>query len=417
MIHGVQAVTLIWLTIALIISVRRIGAGDRSTILPVFLVFYVLFALPLLYDLLFGLPSYLEEPGFDFAQRDATVDVIYCLFAALVPIIWSRFLRKNKNRNFRSEDALARIRKLRFVLVIALFLPIVLIGWAPDPALYLTYAFALTDNVGKTVTDVSQFHSYVTSASLVATIAAAGLVVGARRPWRCLMFITPFVAAAVWVNGKRAIVAVAVVTILAALWLGGKLSRRKLLAVAGASVLFVACFSISYQLVVRDFGRSLGSSQDLYENVRVDFARDSRVKMAIFAELYPSSMSILDFRGQSLLFDATAYIPRRVWPGKPLTYQCYFTSAMIGSSPQDWGWGMTTSIFDEGIANGSWFGLLAATLVIGFLCRLGDSCSDLLIFLLTALVASLLLAVELVAIAPLFLIWLTMIIRAKIKFA
>jgi len=102
---------------------------------------------------------------------------------------------------------------------------------------------------------------------------------------------------------------------------------------------------------------------------------------------------------------------------KPLTYACYFTSAMRGSSPQDWGWGMTTSIFDEAIANGSWFGLLAASLVIGILCRIGDSCSDVLVFLLTAIVASLLLTVQLVAFAPLALIWVMMIVRAKVRFA
>jgi hypothetical protein len=78
---------------------------------------------------------------------------------------------------------------------------------------------------------------------------------------------------------------------------------------------------------------------------------------------------------------------------------------------------MTTSIFDEAIANGSWFGLLAASLVIGILCRIGDSCSDVLVFLLTAIVASLLLTVELVAFAPLALLWVMMIVRAKVSFA
>jgi hypothetical protein len=417
MIQWAQFITLVWLTTALIISLRRIGAGDRSTILPVFLVFYAFFALPLLYDLVLGLPPYVHEPGFDYAQRDATVNVIYCFFLALVPIVWSKFLKKSPNRKFRSDDALARVRKLRPVLVVLLFLPVVLIWWAPDPALYMTYAFIVTENVGKTGTVISQFHSYIMGTSFVATLSAAGLVAGARRPWRCLMCVAPFVAAIMWVNGKRTIGALAVVTIMAALWLSGKLSKQEMVAVAGASVLFIACFSFWYQSAVRDLGPSVAGSQDVYDNFRVDYARDSRVKMAIFAELYPSSRQILDFRGQSLLFDATAYIPRAIWPEKPLTYASYFTSAMIGCVPQELGWGMTTTIFDEGLANGSWLGLLAATLAIGFLCRIGDSCSDVLIFLLTAIVASLLLAVELVAFAPLFLIWLVMVTRAKIKFA
>jgi len=417
MIPYVQWATLVWLTCALIISLRRIKAGDRSTILLAFLVFYAFFALPLLYDLVLGSSSYLAEPGFVYAERDAAVNVIYGLFIALVPLIWSGFLRARKSRHFHTEEALRKLRRLRLPLVLLLFMPITLIWWAPDPAIYLKYAFVVTENLGRTVTDISQFHSYVMASSFIATIAGAGLVAGAKRPWRCLMLIAPFLAAAVWLNGKRTVLVMAVIMMMTGLWLSGRLRRRKMLIAVAVSVLLIGCFSYWYQLTVRDIGPSVVENSDAYENFRVDYSRDSRVKMAIFAELHPSTMSILEFRGQSLIFYATAYIPRAIWPGKPLTYACYFTSAMLGSSPQDWGWGMTTSIFDEALANGSWLGLLAASLVIGVLCRIGDSCSDDLVFLLTAIVASLLLTVELVAFAPLILIWVMMIVRAKVRFA
>ena len=255
------------------------------------------------------------------------------------------------------------------------------------------------------------------ASTVIVTIAAAALVGGDKRPWRCLMLVAPCVAAAVWLNGKRSVLAVAVIMMMTGLWLNGRLRGRKILIAAAVSVLLIASFSYWYQLTVRGIDPFIAANSDVYENFRIDYARDSRVKMAIFAELHPSTMSILEFRGQSLIFYATAYIPRTMWPGKPLTYACYFTSAMLGSSPQDSGWGMTTSIFDEAIANGSWLGLLAASLVIGILCRIGDSCSDVLVFLLTAIVASLLLTVELVAFAPLVLIWVTMIVRAKVRLA
>ena len=89
LIPYVQFGTLVWLTWAVIIALRRIIAGDRSTILLVFLVFYAFFALPLLFDLVLGSSAYLAEPGFVYAERDDAVNVIYCLFIALVPLIWS----------------------------------------------------------------------------------------------------------------------------------------------------------------------------------------------------------------------------------------------------------------------------------------------------------------------------------------
>jgi len=296
-------------------------------------------------------------------------------------------------------------------------MPIALIWWAPDPVLYLTYAFVVTENLGKTVTDISQFHSYVMASSVIATVAAAALVGGAKHPWRCLMLVAPCLAAAVWLNGKRSVLAMAIIMMMTGLWLRGRLRGRKMLVAVAVSVLLIASFSYWYQLAVRDIGISVAANSDVYENFRVDYSRDSRVKMAMFAELHPSIVSILEFRGQSLLFYATAYIPRAMWPGKPLPYSCYFTSAMLGSSPQIWGWVMSTSIFDEGIANGSWFGLLAACLIVGVLCRIGDSCADVLVFLLTALVASLLLTEEVIAFAPLVLLWVMMIVRAKVRFA
>lgn len=149
MIPYVQFGTLVWLTWALIIALRRIIAGDRSTILLVYLVFYAFFALPLLFDLVLGSSSYLAEPGFVYAERDDAVNVIYCLFIALVPLIWSGFLRAHSSRHFQPKEALRKLRRLRLPLVLLLFMPIALVWWAPDPALYLKYAFVVTENLGR----------------------------------------------------------------------------------------------------------------------------------------------------------------------------------------------------------------------------------------------------------------------------
>src|ERR1700722_13019621 len=170
MIQYVQWATLLWLTCALMISVRRVMSGDRSTILLVFPVFSVFFALALVYDLVLGAPLYTDEPGFVYAERDVAVSAVYCLFIALVPIIWSRFLRKGTKGDNHSDKALLKLRKLRLPLFIALLMPIALICWAPDPSIYKQYGFVLTENLGKTATDISQFHSYVMASTFIAGI-------------------------------------------------------------------------------------------------------------------------------------------------------------------------------------------------------------------------------------------------------
>ena len=77
-------------------------------------------------------------------------------------------------------------------------------------------------------------------------------------------------------------------------------------------------------------------------NMRVDYGRDDVTKMAIYAELYPDELEILEYPFQSFLFTATMYVPREWWSDKPWPYAVYATSALIQIPSQYVGWGMTT---------------------------------------------------------------------------
>lgn len=103
--------------------------------------------------------------------------------------------------------------------------------------------------------------------------------------------------------------------------------------------MFIAVFSSSYQSNIRYDDLKINSSSEVYKNVRVDFSRDDRVKMTIYSELYPDRMKILDYRGQSIVFDLTMFIPRSIWEEKPWPYAVYFTSAMLMMPTQYIGWG------------------------------------------------------------------------------
>jgi hypothetical protein len=412
MIEYLEALTFAWLTVCMVVAVRRLRKGCVSTILLTFLVFYILFGLPLGCDLMFGIPGYSQQPGFFYASQDVTVRTVYCCFVCLVPLIWARFVTRTNISRLRPGARSVELRRLRLPLFLLLVSPVIAVLFSPDRGLYLNYGLVASEQPGD---PGSAFHSVVMASTFLATLAGAGIVVTAKRVWNSLTFVLPFMAVAVWLNGKRAVVAMALVMLLTALWLTGKLRGRRIVIAIAVALVIVSLFSYGYQLRVRQIGIETRATEDLYENFRIDYARDSRVKMALFEELYPST-PILDYRGESVLFDLTAWIPRKLWPAKPYPYSLYFTSAMLGSLPADRGWGMTTSIFDEAIANFSWPGLLIAPFLIGWMCRLGESSRDAFVTLLTAIIASLLLAVELVAFAPLFVLWLIFLIGTKISF-
>jgi hypothetical protein len=192
-------------------------------------------------------------------------------------------------------------------------------------------------------------------------------------------------------------------------WQKGYLRNKRLIVSALVGLVLIGVFSFVYQSNFRSMGPTLGSYDQVYDNVRIDYGRDHEIKMAIYAELYPNEMQILEYRGESLLFDLGMYVPREMWPEKPFPYAQYVTSAMLRTPPRLWGWGMTTSWLDEAIANFGWLGMLLGPLVLSVICRVGDATRNALVVGLTILVGSLLLAVHLPAFMPIFILWLSLV--------
>jgi hypothetical protein len=179
-------------------------------------------------------------------------------------------------------------------------------------------------------------------------------------------------------------------------------------------------FSVQYQTQVRfmDSPFRAGGARELYDNLRIDFFRDNRVEMAVYATLEPELMQIVEYPGQTLLFDALFFVPRSVWPDKPWPYAVYFTSAMLNIfPPRSIGWGMTTSWLDEMVSNFGFVGMLVAPLSLLGLCRLGDSFRWPTLSLLTSLVVVLFLALQLSAFLAVFLLWIGLAASVRLRTA
>lgn len=152
-------------------------------------------------------------------------------------------------------------------------------------------------------------------------------------------------------------------------------SLKSLLYVIAALIAFYFMFEFTVNVKV-----ARGIDDDIYSTVtttRVDFFRDDRVRMAIFSDIYPDKMTIVNETGQTVR-DIVKY----VWPiyfvqvrlgFSPLTYQHYLSAALDGNPVrEDRNW-MTVSIFDELIAN---FGIIAGTFLYISLCILYIKMTD-----------------------------------------
>lgn len=410
-----QVIVLLWQTGWMIRSLRALARGDRRTILFVQLVYYFFFAMPQLLDLVVGAPSYLYQHGFIVSQFDHTTNIVYLLYLAVVPVIfeglggrpaavaheWTVSIRLGTwTRAFAWTAMLA----LPFTLVLA-----------PHPTAYLHYAAF----INRTVAGAENYHVIVT---LVASLAAIGavLVIAAEGSLAIARVAAmPFLSVAVWVHGKRSLVALVLLLVLYLLWMRGLLRGRRFVIAALTGAIVLGAFSYAYQTGVRDVGKDAPvrgqtlASSDAYLNYRIDYGRDAVTKQTIYAELHPEEFHILDYRGQSILFDLTIPVPRAVWPGKPYPYAVYVTSAMFGIAPRDLGWSVTTSWLEEAIANFGWLGIVLGPAVPALICAAGDRRRGMLTGILTVSVASFLLVVPLVAFFSMFALWVVMMIRGR----
>jgi hypothetical protein len=189
------------------------------------------------------------------------------------------------------------------------------------------------------------------------------------------------------------------------------LSVLTVTAVSPATAIAFWIFSASYQAEIRSFD-TVDSGQR-YDSMRLDYGRDHIIRMSLYAEIHPDSEPILEHRMQSLLFDATMLVPRRIWTEKPWPYATYATAAALRLPVRNFGWGITTSWLEEAVANFGWPGLIIGPLLLAVICRIGDATKDGIVRLLTILVGSLLLAVQMTAFMPFVVTWLIAIMVSR----
>ena len=129
---------------------------------------------------------------------------------------------------------------------------------------------------------------------------------------------------ALWLNGKRAIIVIATVWIGYALWRRRRRQAIPLLVATGGIVAVLVVALLGYQWVVR--GIAVGERES-YANIRVDYGRDLVLKQALLSEVEASREPVLDYRGQSLVFYGTLFVPRdAMWPDKPWPFAVCQTS-------------------------------------------------------------------------------------------
>jgi hypothetical protein len=392
MIEFVAILTFLLITSSLVFAARELVQGSRSCVLIIFPIHFLFCGLPLLLDVVIGVPSYQAFPGFHIAAHDETTTLVYCAYMVFcLGIWWMGYVPRRRQRDqllprhaLRVRDQLSPARQ--FAVCALLLLPFVLVALAPDPWMYAEYTSHDRELYFRDAE--RHYHMWVSRAIQASLLASAILLFFSRKLLPSLTSLIPIVGADCWLSGKRNAIATVLVLWIYSLWRRGALQGKQLITACVIGGVGLLAFSGYYQTQLRFSDQFVENktSEFWYNNYRIDYGREDTIKLNIYALLHPNEMQILDYRGQSLEIIATMWVPRRFWPNKPPSYSHFVTTAAMGIA-RDVGGGVTTTWLCEAIANFGWFGFLIGPLLILVVCRVGDAASSETVHFLTLLVA------------------------------
>jgi len=369
------------------------------------IVFFIIFVVPILLDMSNGIPQYSLFPIFYEVSSNSGTNILYSFF--LVFGSWYFWIFRGKETIDLGRIALGK--NFDILLIITTILPnLYFLLFFENKQKYYDYGGAAIRDFN----ELEAFHHMIISSLTILSVIICGYLISKyfKKSIVMIVFLLVITFLDFWLNGKRAIVIFFIASYSLFIFLKYK-SLKSILSI----LCLCFCFGIYtnwYQSNVREFDAT-ASFNEKYENLRVDYFRDQRVKMAIYAEIYPERVKILAYRGQSFLMLMTFYIPRDMWPEKPLTYAQYFTSAMYNMEPASLGWGMTTTFFDESIANLSWFGLIFPFIFFSlFINEVKKTGSNFFIIYSTILIL-IMMTVQILAFIILFLFWFFWFIKLR----
>lgn len=327
-------------------------------------VFYFFFYVPIILDLIFGSPVYPSIYwGFIETHDNFFTEIIYCIIILYILLMFRYFQKKNvytisfnvDNKNLGRFLIAALMVLVLYCLYKVINLDIV--------EIVMNYEMRYYDSLEISNIKILCFVIVVLVITILALENQINLIVFK------FMVLMPVSIFAFMLNGKRAVVFLFIVSLGFIVVLKRIFESKTCYAIF---LIILVCSALLFQKFYSDkIFPDISSFEESYTSYRVNYGRDDTLKMAIYSELNgDDEIKILEYRGQTLLYYLTFYINRDNWEDKPYPYAVYFTSALVGlKEPQNIGWAMTTSIFDELLSNFSWIGIFLAPFIINRFCK------------------------------------------------
>ncbi|HDX9587161.1 TPA: hypothetical protein ROX98_000064 [Bacillus pseudomycoides] len=405
-------------TIIIFIILKRLIIERKFSFNYTFLIiYYLIFTVPLILDMILGIPKYSERS--QYVYELVNTEEVALIFNIINVIIFGIFFTFKKE--FSLDINLLKIKRgflINSMLLILSIMPVFLsiININNIPSFKYGYLVAVS-KYNPSILPLYEMFLNITMISVPAGLVY--LILNPKKHIYISWVVYTSVILSMYMNGKRMVVFLFFILLLVKVYINNK---KSFMIMACLSIFSIITFNNFYSNYMDDKYGLNKFSDDKYLQYRIDYSRDHNVKMAIFKEINENENKILEYRGESFLYNLSFFMSRENWENKPYPYGVYVTAASVGlSQAQSLGWQMTTSLLDESIANlGLFFGVCFFILFFIIVFKIGYSFKEnILILTTTNFIIFLFLTMQFSFSMPFVLSWLFLIafnyIRNKLK--
>lgn len=362
------------LCIASVISGKKVFCS----MLPIFLVYNITMILPMVLEIFLGVP-YRGYYGLKLSLNDDITTCIYCIFALLTELILYMELRKQIKKatsiSFATEyhtwrqDVISQFgvkgnkgKFIQLLSILGIVAFIIAIVCAPNPLVYFKQlgAFSMFDTF-RSAAEL-QYHRnimikivYVVTGCIVLNKLAdvdEKFLQNIIRNFAILLIV--------FVNGKRSLVMILIGSMVLIDLIRNPRRKKIKYEIILAGLLLAGYFVVYAYITGKVYYNT-----NWYSVINEYFFRSETSRAAIYSINHPEKLKILDYPGQSIIYNLFYFIPRFLWPSKPNPYSVYYFSAINGyNSLVIADWRFQTSIWAEFISNFGYAGMILVDVFI-----------------------------------------------------
>ncbi len=330
--------TLVLTACMCVTAIKKWKKGQRSVFYFIFLFFYVV---PILLDYLFAFPTYSYSHnmyGFEVSYKDSSTRVVYDLLVLGIQWLLLRLeYKKSPSLVVKNNDNYYKYIStfLYLGLVIA---PILVLLLGNDKSILYTFMWRENELSETGYLPIAERLSYV---GICCAVVLFFWKSGKNKFIRRIISII-FAYINICIQGKRSILFFLLLVVPIVMLPNIRIrnltdkQRRRIIRVLFFLIVAVLTIIVAFTIKIKVDNRGYEDMKAVYTSLRIDIFRDDRVRMAIYAFLYPSKMTILTYPGQTIIPALITFFPLDYIFGfmriHPIAYSAYISAALTGSS-------------------------------------------------------------------------------------